>query len=162
MRILVSGGRDYENNNVVHLELTRFHWRTPVTVLIHGGVSGAGVAAEVWARRNSIDVVRYPPNWERHGKAAEALRNNFMLADSRPDFVMAFPGGRHTADLVEKAAAAGIPIFYAPLPGVNHAGKPGEDAVLPAEKDDADTSKGRHGDGPATLMVAAARLQAKL
>jgi hypothetical protein len=116
MRILVCGGRDYDDDNFIHLELTRFHWRTPITVLIHGAVSGAGMAAETWARRNSIDVVRYPPNWERLGKKAEGHRNTFMLADSRPDVVLAFPGGRHTADLVEKAAAAGVRVVHASGP----------------------------------------------
>jgi hypothetical protein len=81
------------------------HWRIPITVLIHGGVSGAGAIAEAWARRNRVAVVRYPPNWER--------RNDFMLADSRPDHVIVFPGGRNTADLVAKALAAGIEVRHA-------------------------------------------------
>jgi hypothetical protein len=71
MRVLVCGGRYYENTDAVHQELMRFHWRNPINVIIHGGVSGAGVAAEAWARRNRVDVVRYPPNWECLGKRAE-------------------------------------------------------------------------------------------
>jgi hypothetical protein len=110
MRILVCGGRNYENSEVVHRELTRFHWQNPITVIIHGSVSGAGVAAEAWARRNQVAVVRYPPNWESFGRRAEKLRNDFMLADSRPDFVIVFPGGRDTADLAAKAVAVGIKI----------------------------------------------------
>jgi hypothetical protein len=54
--------------------------------------------------------VRYPPNWESFGRRAEKLRNDFMLADSRPDFVIVFPGGRDTADLAAKAVAVGIKI----------------------------------------------------
>jgi hypothetical protein len=115
MRVLVCGGRYYENTDVVHQELMRFHWRQPINVIIHGGVSGAGVAAEAWARRNRVDVVRYPPNWESLGKRAERLRNDFMLADSRPDVVVVFPGGRDTADLAAKAKAAGVQVLHAPL-----------------------------------------------
>jgi hypothetical protein len=59
-------------------------------------------------------VVRYPPNWERLGKRAAKLRNDFMLVDSRPDYVIAFPGGRNTADLVAKALAAGIQVLTRP------------------------------------------------
>jgi hypothetical protein len=114
MRILVCGGRYYENADAVHQELMRFHWRRPIKVIIHGGVSGAGIAAEAWARRNRVDVVRYPPNWECLGKKAERLRNDFMLADSRPDVVIVFPGGRDTADLAAKATAAGIQVLHAP------------------------------------------------
>jgi hypothetical protein len=114
MRVLVCGGRYYENTDAVHQELMRFHWRNPINVIIHGGVSGAGIAAEAWARRNRVDVVRYPPNWECLGKRAERLRNDFMLADSRPDVVIAFPGGRDTADLAAKAMAAGIQVLHPP------------------------------------------------
>jgi hypothetical protein len=113
MRVLVCGGRYYENSEAVHQELIRFHWRTPITVIIHGGVSGAGMAAEAWARRNGVAVVRYPPNWEGYGKRAEKLRNDFMLTDSRPEVVIVFPGGRNTADLAAKAEAAGIRIVRA-------------------------------------------------
>jgi hypothetical protein len=34
--------------------------------------------------------------------------------DSRPDVVVAFPGGRDAADLVQKAALAGIQVLSAP------------------------------------------------
>jgi hypothetical protein len=112
MRVLVCGGRRYDDDDAVHHELIGFHWRIPITVIIHGGVSGAGAIAEAWARRNRVAVVRYPPNWERLGKRAGKLRNDFMLADSRPDFVIAFPGGRNTADLVAKAFAAGIQVLH--------------------------------------------------
>jgi hypothetical protein len=116
MRLLICGGRHYENVNAVHHELVRFNWRHAISVIIHGGVSGPGPAAEAWARQNCVAVVRYPPNWERFGKKAEKLRNDFMLTDSRPDCVIAFPGGGDTADLVAKASAAGIQVFYAPSP----------------------------------------------
>ncbi|HLH98990.1 MAG TPA: SLOG family protein [Xanthobacteraceae bacterium] len=114
MRVLVCGGRFYENSDLIHQELIRLHWQNSIDVIIHGGVAGAGAAAEAWARRNRVDVVRYPPNWEGWGKKAESLRNNFMLADGRPDVVIAFPGGRDTADLVQKAITAGIQVLHAP------------------------------------------------
>jgi hypothetical protein len=112
MRVLVCGGRHYDDDDAVQHELIGFHWRIPITVIIHGGVAGAGAIAEAWARRNRVAVVRYPPNWERLGKRAEKLRNDFMLVDSRPDYVIAFPGGRNTADLVAKALAAGIQVLH--------------------------------------------------
>jgi hypothetical protein len=53
--------------------------------------------------------------------AKEKLRNDFMLVDSRPDCVIAFPGGSDTADLVAKASAAGIQVICARLPLVKGA-----------------------------------------
>ena len=40
--------------------------------------------------------------------AAERLRNHFMLLDSRPDVVIALPGGEDTEELVAQARAAGL------------------------------------------------------
>jgi hypothetical protein len=93
---------------MVHHELTALHWRKPISVVVHGSI------AEAWARRHGIAVVRYPPNWEFYGKKAEGLRSDFMLTDSRPDFVVAFPGGRHTADLVQRAINVGLAVLAIP------------------------------------------------
>jgi hypothetical protein len=74
-------------------------------------VTGVGIAAEAWARSSGTPVVRYPPNWKLYGKKAEGLRDAFMIEDSRPDLVLAFPGGRHTADLIQKAIDAKIVVL---------------------------------------------------
>jgi hypothetical protein len=111
MRVLVGGGRHFEDAEKVHQELVRLHWRKPISVLIHGSVSGVGIAAEAWARSSGTPVVRYPPNWKLYGKKAEGLRDAFMIEDSRPDLVLAFPGGRHTADLIQKAIDAKIVVL---------------------------------------------------
>ena len=114
MRLLVCGGRHFEDAEMVHHELTALHWRKPISVVVHGSIAGVGIIAEAWARRHGIAVVRYPPNWEFYGKKAEGLRSDFMLTDSRPDFVVAFPGWRHTADLVQRAINVGLAVLAIP------------------------------------------------
>lgn len=114
MRLLVCGGRHFEDAEMVHHELTALHWRKPISVVVHGSIAGVGIIAEAWARCHGIAVVRYPPNWEFYGKKAEGLRSDFMLTDSRPDFVVAFPGGRHTADLVQRAINVGLAVLAIP------------------------------------------------
>lgn len=44
------------------------------------------------------------------GKAAGPIRNQRMLDDGKPDRVLAFPGGRGTANMVKLAKAAGVPV----------------------------------------------------
>jgi hypothetical protein len=61
-----------------------------VRLLIHGGGQGVCAAAEGW-RLNAAAVVRYLPDWVCFGKKADAARNAFMLEDSRPVLVTAFP-----------------------------------------------------------------------
>ena len=113
MRLLVCGGRHYDDADAVRGELDRLHRDQPLTVLVHGGLAGIGTAAEAWARARNVHVVRYPPNWTLLGSKAEAHRNAFMLADSRPDMVLAFPGGRDTLELLRMTRAAGRPVVHA-------------------------------------------------
>src|ERR1700726_603413 len=91
MRVLVGGGRHFEDTEKVHRELVRLHWQKPISVLIHGSVTGVGIAAEAWARSSGTPVVRYPPNWKLYGKKAEGLRDASTGRDSRPAPALAFP-----------------------------------------------------------------------
>lgn len=110
MRVIVCGGRSYENWRAVSEVLKEIK----PTVLIQGGAPGADRLAQKWADHNGVPVVTYPANW-RVGKKGGPMRNAFMLSDSRPDAVVAFPGGAGTADMVRKAEEAGIPVRrYAP------------------------------------------------
>lgn len=45
--------------------------------------------------------------------AAGPIRNQQMLDDGKPDLVVAFPGGKGTADMVRRARVAGIPTIEA-------------------------------------------------
>lgn len=80
------------------------------SVVIQGGARGADALAAKWADHNGVPLVTYPPLWSR-GRKAGPERNAFMLMDSRPDLVIAFPGGRGTADMVSRAKAAGIEVI---------------------------------------------------
>lgn len=111
MRLLIAGGRHLDDAALVTRALDCIHAKTPVSVLIHGGHAFLGVALEDWARDRQLHILRYPANWRVLGKRAEAVRNAFMLADSRPDMVLALPGGRDTQSLVLAAAAEGLPII---------------------------------------------------
>ncbi len=97
MRLLISGGRHFDDTAIIRKELDHIQNAFPISVLIHGGLPALGVEAENWAREHNIHVIRYPANWSLLGKHAEARRNAFMLEDSRPDIILMFPGGRQTA-----------------------------------------------------------------
>jgi hypothetical protein len=130
MRIIVSGGRSHCDLELVQRELTKLHLRMPIDVVIHGCCGARAGAIEHWARLQGLGVVRYPPNWERFGHRGEILRNSFMLKDSRPDLVVAFPGGHGTADLVQRARNAGVMVLEIGSAPQGEGGEAGHYAII--------------------------------
>ncbi|BCJ04235.1 hypothetical protein PRtIB026_A07220 [Pseudomonas sp. RtIB026] len=111
MRVLICAGRNYADSQRCRQALDALQRQQPIRVLIHGGSQHLGGEIEGWAREQGADIVRYPPNWQLHGKLAERLRNVFMLRDSRPDLVLALPGGDDTEELLARARGSGIPVL---------------------------------------------------
>ncbi|MCK0154016.1 DUF2493 domain-containing protein [Alcanivorax sp. S6407] len=111
MRVLVCGGRDYRNDECITDSLERLRRAGLISLLIHGDASGADRLASQWARESGMDQVSYPANWKAHGRAAGPMRNRRMLHHGRPQALVAFPGGRGTADMVELARQAGLPVW---------------------------------------------------
>ena len=112
MRLLICGGRHFDDAARIEIELSLLHAISPVSVIIHGGLPGIGVASEVWARKNNVHVIRYPANFSL-GKSGDSTRDEFMLADSRADTLLIFPGGRRTAELLREASRELLRIVFA-------------------------------------------------
>ena len=106
-RVLVCGGRDYANVARVYLVLGLIHDERCVTAIIHGAATGADSLAARWADEMGVECIACPADWATNGRAAGPIRNAEMLTHS-PDIVVAFPGGRGTADLIRRAHSAGI------------------------------------------------------
>lgn len=110
MRVLVCGGRGYDDADRVHAVLGKLHSEAGIDVVIEGGARGADFWGHHWAEHNGVMTERYPADWENHGSFAGHMRNTRMLNEGRPDLVVAFPGGRGTADMVRKARKAGVKV----------------------------------------------------
>lgn len=109
MRILVCGGRDYANREVVFGVLDALKEEHGEITIIHGAARGADSLAQDWAWENAVPFVRYPANWLGLGKAAGPIRNQQMLDDGKPEYFVAFPGGNGTRDMVNRLKKAGVP-----------------------------------------------------
>jgi len=112
--ILVTGGRNYSDRGTVYAVLDRAHAKHGIALLIEGGATGADTLARDWATDRGVPVRTFPADWKTHGKAAGPIRNRQMLTDGKPDWVIAFPGGRGTANMVQQAREAGVRVFVVP------------------------------------------------
>ncbi len=108
---LVCGGRAFEDYAMFEaamsdlLALRGCPWR-----IVHGDATGVDTMAGEWGKRKAIYVVPCPADWNKHGKAAGPVRNQEMLDKFKPQLVVAFPGGRGTADMVRRAREVGVDV----------------------------------------------------
>ena len=106
-RILVCGGRDFANREL--FDRTMLLYLADAKVVIHGGASGADKMASAWAKEYGIQEIACPADWQLYGRMAGPKRNQAMLDLHKPDTVIAFPGGRGTADMLKRGVRAGLP-----------------------------------------------------
>lgn len=110
MRILVCGGRDYNDWDTVHKALEMFR-SSGKNTLICGMAKGADSLGLRWAELYGYEVEKYYPDWNKYGKSAGFRRNSDMLNLGKPDVVVAFPGGKGTAMMVDIARKAGVKVI---------------------------------------------------
>jgi hypothetical protein len=111
MRLLVTGGRNFDEAALVYDVLSQLHRHCAIGVLIHGGARGADSHADQWACLHSVHQVIFLPDWKRHGLMAGHDRNTRMLTEGSPDACVVFPGARGTNDMAKKAKTYGLPVW---------------------------------------------------
>ena len=114
-RVLVTGGRDFADREAVFRQLDDLsaeHYPLRLCI-VHGGCpTGADRWADEWARETASERAIYLADWQRHGRAAGPRRTQRMLDEGKPDLMLAFPGGRGTADMVRRALKARVHVIH--------------------------------------------------
>jgi len=114
MRVLVCGGRDYSDRETVFCVLHDLAEKHGWLTIIEGGARGADALGREWATLCRHGLVTIPADWHKHGTGAGPIRNQLMIDGGKPDLVVAFPGGRGTADMVRRAKSAGVKVVEVP------------------------------------------------
>lgn len=121
MRVLICGGRNYgvkDDARRLHMfrTLSALHERYRFTEILEGGAPGADASAATFGRMNDIRVRTFKADWNAHGRAAGPIRNRQMMEEGEPALVIAFPGGRGTADMISVAEDAGVKVIQVEEP----------------------------------------------
>ena len=108
MRVIIAGGRDFTNVNVMAETLNNLQdvdhaIEIEKLTLICGMARGADLTAYKLFREVGLPVEMYPANWDEHGKQAGFIRNT-QMADVA-DMLIAFWDGesRGTAHMIDTA-----------------------------------------------------------
>ena len=110
-KVLVCGGRDFDDRAGLFAALDRLHAARAFSVVIAGGARGADTLAVEWATDRGVPTEVYMAEWERLGRKAGPIRNQRMLDEGKPGLVVAFPGGRGTAGMVALSREAGVDVI---------------------------------------------------
>lgn len=125
MRILVCGGRDFTDKAFVYRILYDFIINHGLTfdldvfgpiydwckiTIISGGAKGVDTFAINFSESYGTKLEIYMADWEKYPKAAGPIRNQQMLDEAKPNIVIAFPGGKGTANMIRRARKAGVEI----------------------------------------------------
>jgi len=113
MRVIIAGGRDYTLTDEDHEYLDEAKRLLPITSVVCGMARGADMGGHAWAKSREIPIDEHPARWDLHGRYAGPIRNREMGAVA--DALIAFPGGRGTADMIRVARQRGMPVMQ---PGI--------------------------------------------
>lgn len=122
MKIIVAGGRDFNNFKLLTKTLDSFveeYLKDKEIVVVSGGAKGADSLGEAWYHErlansfwklyaSSWDLKVFPANWEKHGKAAGPIRNAEMAEFA--DMLIAFWDGKSsgTKNMIQTALKKGL------------------------------------------------------
>lgn len=113
-RAIIAGGRKYRLTWEDVAYLNSEAWR--IAEVVTGDCkTGADADAKEWADDLGIPVITFPADWGNLGKSAGPIRNSAMVEfvttkTNLMPMLIAFPGGRGTADIIRKARAAGMEV----------------------------------------------------
>lgn len=126
MKVLVCGGRTFGRDlaeddplyakkqrekqfglNMLHALLDK----STNVVIVSGMAKGGDMIGVEYAKEMGLPTEEFPisqADWKRYGNSAGPRRNQIMLNTSKPDWVIAFPGGNGTKHMCTIAEKEGI------------------------------------------------------
>lgn len=89
MRIIISGGRDFDDYDLLCEKVDRFilmsHEKISDILIVSGKAKGADLLGEKYALENNIECKTFIPKWDELGKSAGYIRNYEMIKYAKED-----------------------------------------------------------------------------
>lgn len=115
MAVLVCGGRDYSDRVALKHSLDTLREQIQncdrEILVLHGCARGADSLAKEWALNNGLAQMGIEAAWDFYDKRAGFIRNAWLRDIGKPEYCVAFPGGRGTASMVSLCKGIPIPVW---------------------------------------------------
>lgn len=109
MRIIIAGGRDFDDYELMEREILSIIDGTDYSTIeiVSGGARGADSLGEQFAKQYNLNIKVFPAKWNTYGKMAGYMRNAEMAryASQESGILIAFWDGvsRGTKHMIETA-----------------------------------------------------------
>lgn len=110
MKIIIAGTRTFDNKQLLFNIMNDIVWTLKLQnpMVISGTAEGADKLGEEWAEERNFAISRFPPDWNKHGKAAGPIRNS-QMADAADICVVFWDGkSKGTKNMIETALSKGL------------------------------------------------------
>lgn len=109
MRVIIAGGRDVHDYNLVLDAVDKCPFR--ISAVVSGGATGVDRLGEQYATEMNLPLHIYFADWKTKGKAAGPIRNAKMAENA--DALIAIWDGKSkgTKNMIETAEKRGLPIY---------------------------------------------------
>ena len=108
LRVIVAGGREFNQKTRLFKYLDQYHEKTPITSVVCGMARGADSIGKEWAESRGVAVNKFPADWDNLGKKAGPLRNIDMANNA--DALIAVWDGKSsgTKHMINTARGKGL------------------------------------------------------
>jgi hypothetical protein len=75
LKVIVAGGRDFQNYDLLSEKLNKLFSKRADVVIISGMAKGADSLAVKYAEEHKLRVSEFPAQWQKHGNSSGFRRN---------------------------------------------------------------------------------------
>lgn len=111
MRTIIAGSRTITDYSVLQEIID--DWPHMITQVISGTANGVDKLGEIWAKRNNVELVQMPADWDKWGKSAGYRRNEEMAKVADAAIIIHDGESAGTKHMLDIARKHGLEIIYA-------------------------------------------------
>ncbi len=81
IRLIIAGGRDFNDFDALEKEASKFLYdidNGQAVQIVSGGAKGVDALGERFAKEKGLDLIVFPAEWKKYGRAAGPKRNAQM------------------------------------------------------------------------------------